>query len=258
MSTEGRIRLLPEAIAWDGVVRNSGRQRLLFGFLRAHPQRLADVRRLVPEAVRGLRAHGSVRGGRLLVERLSVEGHDDLLLEMVLWHAVFPGLQAPLVAWWVDGPYCLSTAPPDLFVTLDDGMEERLPEKDRMDRYVQFHRGHIVSAPALGEGIGAPFEWPLPARLVIAPLVLLLTPIAIAAVYRDAFRGKDTAVPWWTFLLTPLFMVVVLMRLIVPGPFIRHIEPVLERIGERARWREAVNGLVSEALRQDLPRSLSK
>ena len=127
-----------------------------------------------------------------------------------------------------------------------------------MDRYVHFHRGHIVAAPVLREGLDAPFEWPLPARLLIAPLVMLLTPVALAMVYRDALRARDTAVPWWTILLTPLFMVVVLMRLIVPGPFIRHIEPVLERIGERARWREAVSGLVAEALQQDRPRSLSR
>jgi hypothetical protein len=48
------------------------------------------------------------------------------------------------------------------------------------------------------------------------------------------------------------------MRLIVPGPFDRHIEPVLQRIGERVRWREAVNDLVAEALRKDLPRSMTK
>lgn len=258
MSTKARVRLLPEAIAWDGVVRNTGDQRLLLGYVRAHPRRFDELKRLVPEAARGLRVHGSVRDGRLLVERLSLKGDDDPLLEMVLWHTLFPGLRAPLVAWWMNGPFCLSTAPPDMYVTVDEEREGSLPEREHTERHVHFRCGYIVAAPALSDGIGAPFLWPLPARLLVAPLVVLHLPFAMIGLYLEALRGRDAFVPWWFFLCTPLFMVAVLLHLVVPGLFNRYMAPLVHRITEHALQLEAVSGLVKDALHQDLPRSLSK
>ncbi len=249
-------KLVPDVVVHNGVALRS-RRPILLHYLRDHPARCEDVMRLVPEAVHGIHVRARVHHGALLIEGVQVAGLDDPLADMVLWHALFPGLRAPLIAWWCNGLLLLDGIRPDDGSILDGRSEEQRTWAGMDHGRLFLERGRImVPAPSARPRTDDPFTWPLWQRLLLSPLLVLFVPAAVVMVYREGMRQRRLAVPWWFGLLLPMLFLAVSIKWLAPGTFDRHLEHIFLRMGAEVDRRQAVNELLDDALHRDVDRSL--
>jgi hypothetical protein len=226
---------------------------LLQPYLAQHPGRVADLWRYVPEVRDGLHALWTVRDGHVVLERMEVKGQDDPIVEMALWHALFPGLRRPVVAWWLSGAYEVKD---HVDLPLSATMVRPLV-RGKATLTLQMDHGRVLSADPAGRTVahsasGDPFTWPLPLRLLLTPFIVLVAPVGVVMVIIEGRRKKDP-VPLWFPLLLPLLTPMILLKWIAPGPFDRYLEPYMHRVGRRFQQRRAVEELVNEALRRKVP-----
>ncbi len=227
---------------------------LLGPFLAQHPARVEDLWRFVPEVKGGLCMHWTVTNDHLVLERLEVTGLEDPLVEMALWHALFPGLKRPLKAWWSNGSQEVKDREdlPLPHTVIRPLVRGRATYTLVMDRGRVVAQGSDITTPVTWRRQD-PFEWPLVPRLLLAPLVLILGPVSVIGVMIKGQRAKDP-LPLWVVLLIPFFTVTLLLKLLFPKAFEAYLEPYMDRIGNSFQRRRAVEDLVKEALQREVPR----
>jgi hypothetical protein len=253
-------RAVRDVMVHDGLRYVQQGPPLLLGYLALHPQRVRDVMRLVPEAVNGMHAVARIEDGRLLVTGVQVEGAEDPLRDMVLWHALFPGLRAPLVAWWFTE--WLHPGPKRLVIGGFVVEPAEMPPPDPQLRW-WIERGHVRSHPDAELDLPyqltqPPYSLPLVVRVLLVPLFLLVMPFAIVALYLEGRKRPQDEVPWWSALLMPIFAVGIVLKLLMPLTFMRHLEPWFNRLDEGHRQRMQVKDLLNEAFRNELRRPLRR
>lgn len=251
-----RIELYPEEVRWDGVVRHTGWVRMLGGFLRDNPNRKADLLHAMPAGAEGVVAHGAMRDGRLWIERVSVPGAEDVLLDMVLWHALFPGLKAPQVVFWMSGDHVLTTDPPYAYVSHNYDVVDQLPETQLPNRFIRLDRGVVTNKPepirAKESTSSLPddlFQWPLWLRVLLLPVIVLFVPPAMV-VFALGGRWHKLPAPWWMLLLLPVFVVAFLFKWCAPITFERYIAQRVHGLMDGSRRRKAVKDLLQDSLRR--------
>jgi hypothetical protein len=256
-----RVELHPDAVTWDGVVRHFGGARILAGYLRDDPRREQALLDVLPPEASGIVAHGAILDGCLWLDRVSVPGPDDVLLDMVLWHALFPGLKAPQVVFWMSGDRLLTTDPPGSRVYYDRDRAAQLEEADMPFRTLQLSRGVVTQCPAqmtgdTGKSVfdGDMLEWPLWLRLLLLPLVLLFVPFAMLLLCLHP-RQQELYLPWWMAFLMPVLLVALVVNWCAPVTFDRYLEHHVQRFMDGTRDRKAVRDLLKESLNNDRPRA---
>ncbi len=256
MSEAAHVLLLPDAVKWDGVERHVPMRRILAPYLRAHPRRVADIRRLVPQAADGIRLHATIRDGHLWMEHLSIHGVNDPLEEMVLWHATFPGLRPPMVAWWMTGLLQLSRGTPDAYVTEDEEAERTMPGTHHVRRFVELQRGRVVHGSATNRSARRvrrrlpedPVRWPLALRLLMLPLAMAVPPFVLVHTWVEVLRGRMKARPG-ALLASPLIPVLFVLYWCGTRAFQERIERLIVQMNEGAAQRRAVQQLLHDSLR---------
>lgn len=153
--------------------------RLLLPYLQAHPQRLEDLRRLLPNALNGIEAHWALHDDRLILERLQLPGSADPLEEMLLWRALFPGLAQPLHAWWVNG-----------------GWRFRIWDAETGAQYDQrevifFTRGRLRTTDTTEADANDLLNYPFLLRLALAPVALVALPFVLVSELRGNWRSAS-------------------------------------------------------------------
>lgn len=259
MSEHAGIRLLPDLIDLAGVKHDLGWEPVLQRYLHQHPGRIEGLLRLVPEAAAGIRAHCAVRDRVLWVERLVVPGLEDPLVDMLLWHAVFPGLRAPLIPWWYSGDLQWYGLLPDEQVPEDDLFDPDSTVAAPAAGPWRTDRGRLVCASDDQEGRGVfdrdPYEWPLWTRLAFVPLAMVMVPAA--GVWMSL--GPDRRnMPWWTIPAIPVVLVLFIVKFCAPAAYDRHLEPHVQVFTERRMQRHAVRELIDSALQRDRSRTTAR
>jgi hypothetical protein len=260
-TAQRRLILYPDSVSWRGVERHFGPVRILERYLRCNPARKDDLLRALPKDAIGIMAYAVVRDGRLWLERVSVPGRGDVLLDMVLWHALFPGLKAPQVVYWMSGDHLLSTDPPDVITDRFWNGPER-PEVERPDRPIRLVRG-VLCTEKTGASKGEDLldvdilRWPLVLRLLMVPLIIVLVPLAAL---WSGLKGRDKHAPsaWWIVLMTPVAIAAFTFRWIAPVTYERHFAARVDELGVGARRRRSVRELVDDALGGSRSRSKAR
>jgi hypothetical protein len=236
-----------------------GRSAFLETYLVTHPARLKDLWRMVPESSEGIEAYWSLRHGRLVLSRLAVRGCDDPLIELVLWHALFPGLRPAFTCWWASGRFRVIDA--NANTTLlpgPSGHSDAFP----VDGVLELERGHMLP---LGTWKAEPepwqhrdlFEWPVPIRMLLLPLVVILYIPAVVNGLRQERRRQD-AIPlsWWRLVPMVLAMPVFCLVFILPNERSKRLTEWFQVRFEVLQRGTAVKELVKEALARDTPRTV--
>jgi hypothetical protein len=189
-----------------------GRSAFLGSYLVTHPARLKDLWRLVPESSAGIDATWSLSHGRLVLTRLAVRGFEDPLLELVLWHALFPGLRPGFTCWWASGRFRVIDA--NRVPTLRKGPaghSDAFPQNGLLE----LDHGRLLPPGTWKEE--APrwqdrdlLEWPWLIRLLLLPVVVALyIPGVVNCLVQERRRMHLPMLSWWRVvpmvLLMPVF-----------------------------------------------------
>lgn len=224
---------------------------LLQPYLAQHPERVADLWRYVPEVKDGLQVAWTERAGRIVLERMTVKGHDDPTLEMALWHALFPGLRRPLVAWWLNDvmergedrpsdPGRRSTDPAAF-------EEETLLRQGTLLSRVNGNRAHTRWHDRDLQ------DWPFGIRLLLFPLVVVLFPVAVVSIVLQARRAGNL-IPLWAIVPFLLVMPIFLGIWLGPSSLYLRIGALIQGWVAPIHHHAAVKNLLAEALDREPPK----
>jgi hypothetical protein len=249
--------LTHDLVRYEGSLHQVVTTPVLKDYLRDNPRRCEDVHRLVPESVNGIHAELRLEEGLLRVERVRLDGNDDPLTDLLLWHALFPGLRAPVVAWWFTGLLMtkplnyripeLPDAEPELWIGLYS--LQRWTERGRVGPAINLYEERDEQEDSL-------LNWPIPLRALLLPLVLVAAPIAAVKVYRE---NRDSSEPLhWFGVLIPAGVVILCIMLFAPRAFHDRLVGLYDRIGRGYRQRMQVKDLLNEAFRNEVRRPLRR
>jgi hypothetical protein len=219
--------------------RHSCVQDLLGPYLRQHPARKAELLRLLPEAVHGVCGCWRLKNGSLFLDELYLMHDAEPFTDMVLWQALFPGLRAPLRAWWCSGSLIIGT-----------GTHPGAPIAPGNTVYLE--RGHGTTAASSRWWHRDFHQWPLFWRILLLPVSMVLAPVAWLMALWELRRSLPLPVLFVLGLFAPV--AVMFVPFVVMGPR-RYVDPFMAFVQrwtvpffEGAEQEQAVSDLLSDAL----------
>lgn len=236
-----------------------GRSAFLERYLVNHPARVMDLWRLVPESSNGIDAYWSLRHGRLVLTRLCVHGHDDPLLELVLWHALFPGLRPAFTCWWASGRFrVIDRQQIPTRLPGPSGHSDPFPADGvlELDRGHQLPPGTWKDEPASWKDRDL-LEWPMLIRLILLPVVVAMyIPAVVHCLIQE--RRREDAIPlsWWRLVPMVLVMPVFALIWILPGTLGHRLTEWFQLRFEVFQRGTAVKELLKDALAREVPRTV--